>query len=318
MRQFLSLRDHEQVTALAAQGLQLRQQPQAFAQLGAGLTMGLLFFNPSLRTRLSTQKAAQLLGMDCLPLDFGGQAWGIERAKGVVMDGDKAEHIIEAAGVLGRYCDVIGLRAFPSLSDREADYAECLLREFAAAAGVPVVNLESATRHPLQALADLMTIQQYRAPKPPKAVLTWAPHPKRLPQAVPNSFAEWMLAAGYELTIAQPPGYELAAERTAGARIEYDQERALEGADFVYAKNWAAYGDYGQCPAVAGDWQVTTAKMARTNGGKFMHCLPVRRNVVVSEDVLDGPQSLVLEQAENRVYAAQAVLKNIVEQVGCV
>ncbi len=315
MKQFLSLHDSTAPHQLAEQGLTLKQNPLAHQELGQGKTMGLLFFNPSLRTRLSTQKAAQSLGMQALPLDFGGQAWGIELSKGAVMNGNKAEHLIEAAGVLGRYCDIIGLRAFPSLDDCEADYSEQLIKQFAHYAQVPVVNLESATQHPLQALADLMTIKSHSNKTKPKVVLTWAPHPKQLPQAVPNSFAQWMLATGHDLTIAQPPGYELADTFSAGAKIEYDQKKALSGADFVYAKNWSSYQHYGQCPAVEEDWQLTEEKMALTDEGKFMHCLPVRRNVVVSDAVLDGPRSLVLEQAENRVYAAQAVLKNILTQL---
>ncbi|WP_420458313.1 N-acetylornithine carbamoyltransferase [Neolewinella sp.] len=312
MKSFLSAKDAPDIPALIARAQHFRQQPFT-AQPGHQKTLINLFFNPSLRTRLSTEKAGHQLGFQVITMDMAG-GWQLEFEDGVVMNLDKAEHVKEAAGVLSQYCDVLAVRAFPSLTDREADYEDRIINAFRTYATVPVVSLESAIRHPLQSLADCMTIAQHsRTPDSyrdtrPKVVLTWAPHPRRLPQAVANSFAEWMLAWGeVNLVIANPEGFDLAEEFRAGAQVQHNQREALRDADFVYAKNWSSYDDYG-ATADLPDWIVDEEKMALTNNAYFMHCLPVRRNVVVSDGVLDGGRSLVLEQAGNRVWAAQSVL----------
>lgn len=308
MHHFTSLADVDDLAALVAAAARCKAEPRRQAQLGQGKTLGLIFFNPSLRTRLSTQRAAQNLGLDVIVMNIGGEGWSLEFADGAVMDGGTAEHVKDAAAVMGRYCDILGVRTFAKLSDREADYREELLEAFKRYAGVPLLSLESATRHPLQSLADVLTIMEHKTVERPKVVLTWAPHPRALPQAVANSFVEWMPAAACELVITHPVGYELAATFTAGVHITHDQEEALANADFVYAKNWSSYRNYGQILTQDRAWTLTTEKMALTNQAKFMHCLPVRRNVVVADAVIDSPASLVLDQAENRIYAAQAVL----------
>ena len=272
-----------------------------------------MFFNSSLRTRLSTQKAAENLGMKTMILNINEDGWKIETEFGVVMDGDKAEHIKEAAGVIGRYVDIIGVRSFGGLKDRAYDYSEPILNQFIKYAGVPIVSMEAATRHPLQSFADVITIEEYKKKERPKVVLTWAPHPRALPQAVPNSFAEWAIAAGYEVVVTHPKGYELAPEFTKGATIEHNQDKAFEGADFIYAKNWSNYNDYGKILNTDRAWTVSAEKMKLTNQAKFMHCLPVRRNMIVTDEVIDSPNSIVIEEAENRIYAAQTVLKKILE-----
>ncbi len=307
MKHFTSVKDVPDLEALVGRAREMKARPRAHEDLGRGRTLGLFFFNASLRTRLSTQRAAHNLGLEATVMD-AGRGWQLETEDGAVMDGNAAEHIREAAGVLGRYFDLLGVRTFAGLTDRAADYEERVLHRFIEAGGRPVVSLESATRHPLQSLADLLTIEEHKPVARPRIVLTWAPHPRALPQAVANSFAEWVLAAGYELTIACPEGFELAPQFTEGATVTHDQDAALEGAHFVYAKNWSAWRDYGATAPHLTDWMVTPEKMARTANGRFMHCLPVRRNVVVSDAVLDSAASLVLEQAENRIWAAQAVL----------
>ncbi|MCL4113655.1 UNVERIFIED_CONTAM: hypothetical protein GTU68_025950 [Idotea baltica] len=276
-----------------------------------GLCLALLFFNPSLRTRLSSQRAAQLLGMDSMVLDVAG-GWPLEFKMGAVMDGDKSEHVREAAAVVSQYADVIGIRSFPSLKDRNEDYTEPVIKAFREFADKPIVNLESATGHPLQGLTDMATIKEYRKTEKPKILLTWAPHPKALPQAVPNSFAAWTLSQGYDLTIGHPEGYELSEAFTTGAEIVHDPIKAYEDADFVYAKNWSSFEKYGEILSSDSDWQVDSKKMSRTNNAYFMHCLPVRRNVVVADEVLNSPQSLVIPQSNNRTFAAKAVLKSII------
>jgi N-succinyl-L-ornithine transcarbamylase len=264
--------------------------------------------NPSLRTRMSTEKAARLLGMDVIVLNAGSDSWTLETRDGVVMDGSTTEHIKEAAAVMGRYCDILGIRTFAGLTDREADDEERILQNFIRHAGVPVVSLESATRHPLQSFADLITIEQFKQRERPRVVLTWAPHPKALPQAVANSFVEWMQQADVDLVVTHPEGYDLSPRFVKGATISHDQDAALEGADFVYAKNWSSYEQYGSILSQDRSWTVTAAKMAMTNGAKFMHCLPVRRNMIVSDDVLDSESSIVVQQAAHRVTSAQVVL----------
>jgi N-succinyl-L-ornithine transcarbamylase len=311
MKQFLSVDDVPDLNSRVEEGLFLKQRPWAAAELGRGKTLGLVFFNPSLRTRLSSQKAAWHLGLNVLSINVNQEGWAIETQDGVVMDGGKVEHLKEAAGVLAQYCDMIGVRAFPTLTDRQADDSEDLIRRFAHYAQKPIVSLESATLHPLQSLADVMTIMEHRKHRRPKVVLSWAPHPKVLPQAVAHSFAQWVLRTDCELIITHPPGYELNPRFTEGAQIIYDQNEALHAADFVYVKNWSTYEPYGQILCEDRSWTVDEAKMRRTRDGHVMHCLPVRRNMELADDVLDSPRSLVLQQAHNRVFAAQAVLKRM-------
>lgn len=275
----------------------------------------MIFFNSSLRTRLSTQKAAMNLGMNVIVLDVNQGAWKLETERGVIMDGDKAEHLLEAIPVMGCYCDIIGVRSFASLTNKKEDYEEKIISEFIKYSGRPVFSMEAATRHPLQSFADLITIEEYKTKERPKVVMTWAPHPKALPQAVPNSFAEWMIAAGYDFVITHPHGYELDPQFTKGAKIEYDQRKAFEGADFIYAKNWSAYADpnYGKVLSTDRSWTVDAEKMALTDDAFFMHCLPVRRNMIVTDDVIESPRSLVIPEAANREISAQVVLKRILE-----
>ena len=253
--------------------------------------------------------------MNVIVLDVNQGAWKLETERGVIMDGDKPEHILEAIPVIGSYCDIIGVRAFAGLTDREADYAEIIVNQFIKYSGVPVVSMESATMHPLQAFADMVTIEQYKKSDNPKVVLTWAPHPRALPQAVANSFAEWSQVMEYDFVITHPKGYELANEFAGNARVEYDQRKAFEGADFIYAKNWSSYSDYGKILSQDRDWMVDEAKMALTNNAKFMHCLPVRRNMIVSDDVIESENSIVIEQAANRVVSAQTVIKRILNNL---
>lgn len=319
MTNFLSLADVSDLDILIQSGRDAKANPFADQKLGHNKTIGLIFFNSSLRTRLSTQKAAQNLGMQVMMMNVGQDSWGLEMEEGVLMNGDKAEHIREAAAVMGRYCDIIGIRAFAELQDRAKDYREQVMHQFARYAGVPIVNLESATRHPLQSLADCITIEEAKTVARPKVVLTWLPHFKPLPQAVANSFAEWMNAraqAGHvEFVMTHPKGYELAPEFVGDAPVIYDRNEAFAGADFIYGKNWSSYTQYGQVLTQAPAWAVTMADMQLTNTGKFMHCLPVRRNLKVSDEVLDSPQSLVIEQAANREWSAQAVLKEILKEL---
>jgi N-succinyl-L-ornithine transcarbamylase len=293
----------------------LKAEPWRYPDVGHRKTLGLLFMNPSLRTRMSTQKAATLLGMDTMVLNAGSDSWTLETRDGVIMDGGATEHIKEAAAVMGQYCDVLGIRTFAGLQDREADYEERVLESFIRYAGVPVVSLESATRHPLQSFADLITIETLKKKPRPKVVLTWAPHPKALPQAVANSFSEWMLKADVDFVITHPEGYDLAPSFTQEAVVTHDQRAALDGADFVYAKNWSSFNDYGQITSKDMDWTVTAEKMRLTNDARFMHCLPVRRNMIVTDEVLDGPWSVVVEQAANRVVSAQTVLLHMLREL---
>jgi N-succinyl-L-ornithine transcarbamylase len=310
MKHFISLHDVDNVQELIQEGI--RQKANRFADqtLGKNKTIGLLFFNQSLRTRLSTQKAAENLGMNVLMMNIGQDSWQLEMEDGVIMNGDKAEHVKEAAAVIGSYCDIIAVRAFAGLKDRDADYREIVMEKFRQFAGVPIINLESATRHPCQSLADLITIEETKQTARPKVVLTWLPHFKPLPQAVANSFAEWVNKTDYEFVITHPEGYNLAPEIVGNAQVIYDQNEALKGADFVYGKNWSSYTNYGQVLSQDPSWMITKEKMDLTNNGLFMHCLPVRRNLKVSDYVLDN-QSVVIQQAANREWSAQAVLKSI-------
>ena len=311
MKQFISVKDTEDPKGLVKKALELKKDPFS-NQIGKNKTMGLVFFNPSLRTRMSTQKAAMNLGMNVINMNIDKDGWKIEFNDGAVMDGDSQEHIKDAVKVMSQYVDILGVRTFPGLKDRDSDYNEEVISNFIKYSDVPIVSLESATRHPLQSLADLVTIEEIGIKKP-KVVLSWAPHPRILPQAVPNSFAEWVKVTDAELTIACPKGYELADEFMSGANVTHDQEEAFSGADIIYAKNWSSYHHYGEKPEVKEDWRITSAKMALTNNGKFMHCLPIRRNVIATDDVIDN--SIVYQEAKNREYAAQAVLKEILENL---
>ncbi len=315
MKHFTSVKDVTNISALVEEVLLLKQQPYAFKHLGENKVLGLIFMNPSLRTRLSTQRAAINLGMNVIVMDINKEGWKLESREGAVMDGEAAEHVKDAVAVMGQYCDIIGIRSFPSLENKEEDYAEKVLNQFIQYAGVPIVSLESTTLHPLQSLADLVTIQEYKRTPKPKVVLTWTPHPKALPQAVPNSFSEWMCHADVDLVITHPAGYELDEKYTWNAKIEYDQKKAFEGAEFIYAKNWSSYKQYGKILSKDRSWTVSADKMKLTNQAYFMHCLPVRRNVVVDDEVIDSPQSIVIKQAANRLWAAQAVLKKILENI---
>lgn len=310
MRHFLSVDDIDNLQEWIAGARALKPAPRAHEQLGRGRTLGLLFFNNSLRTRLSTQKAANNLGMDVMVMNFGNEGWALEYQDGTVMDQGAAEHVREAARVVSQYCDVIGIRAFATLKDREKDEAEEVLKGFSRHATVPVINLESSLGHPLQALADAITLAEFNTKPKPKIVLSWAPHPKALPHAVANSFVAMMGLQQADFVITHPRGYELNPALTKGVRIEYDQKKALDGADFVYVKNWSSYSDYGQVLSRDESWMITREKLG---SAKFMHCLPVRRNVIAEDAVLDGDQALILEQANNRTYAAQWVLKKILE-----
>jgi N-succinyl-L-ornithine transcarbamylase len=315
MKLFSSVNDVADINALVKQALQLKQNPYANQDLGKNKTLALIFLNPSLRTRMSTQKAALNLGMNVMVLNIDKEGWALELRDGVIMDGSTVEHIREAAGVMGQYADIIGVRSFPGLRNREEDYSEMIFNKFVQFCKVPVVSLESATRHPLQSLADLITIEELKTKARPKVVLTWAPHIKPLPQAVPNSFAEWMCKADVDFTIAQPKGYELCTDFTQGAKIVYDQDEALKGADFIYVKNWSAYEPYGNILGKNEEWMLTNEKLKITNAAKVMHCLPVRRNLELSDEILDGPNSVVVHEAGNRVWAAQAVLKQMLESL---
>jgi len=311
MKHFLSIKDVADLPQLINSGIAAKKDPFADQTLGKNKTIGLLFFNSSLRTRISTQKAAQNLGLNVITMNVGQDGWGLEMEEGVIMNGDKAEHVKEAAAVIGSYCDIIGIRSFAGLQDRDKDYAEIVFQQFKKYAQVPIINLESATRHPLQSLADCITIEEFKLKQRPKVVLTWLPHFKALPQAVANSFCEWMNPMEVELVITHPEGYDLSPEFVGKGQVIYDQDKALEGADFVYGKNWSSYNSYGQVLNTDPSWMITEAKMALTDNGKFMHCLPVRRNMKVADEVLDGPRSLVIEQAANREWSAQAALKEV-------
>lgn len=320
MRQFISVSDVEDIEALVAKARAYKNDPWRDIGRGARKRIGCLFFNPSTRTRLSTQIAAQQLGMECIVFNVGGEGWTLEFDDEAVMNGTTVEHVKEAAPILGEYFDILAIRTFPGLKDRASDYAEHQMSKFIEHAGIPVVSLESATLHPLQSLADLLTIRECMDADPdlygrkPRIVLTWAPHVKPLPQCVANSFAQWVNAwGGADFTIAHPEGLELDESYTRGARVLHDRKEALKDADFVYVKNWSGYRDYGRIVSSDPAWMPTSEGLRNTREAKVMHCLPVRRNVELGSDLLDGPQSLVTRQASNRVWAAQAVLASILE-----
>jgi len=309
MKHFTSVHDVEYPQSLVQQTLEVKANARR-SEIGRNKTLALIFFNPSLRTRLSTQKAATNLGMDVIVMNISKDGWNIEFEDGSVMDGSTQEHIKDAVQVISGYCDIMGVRTFPNLKDLQEDYQEKVLKKFVEHANVPVISLESATLHPLQSLTDLATIAESKIQKP-NVVLSWAPHPKALPQAVPNSFLQWITKTDADVTLTHPKGYELCEDFTGGVAITNDQQEALAGADFVYTKSWSSYSQYGQTPSVEDDWTVSQQKMNLTNNGQFMHCLPIRRNVVATDEVID--QSLVFEQAKNREFAAQAVLQKLLE-----
>jgi N-succinyl-L-ornithine transcarbamylase len=315
MKLFSSVNDVADIKSIVAEALQLKQNPYAFQYLGKNKTLALIFLNPSLRTRMSTQKAGLNLGMNVMVLNIDKEGWALELRDGVIMNGTTVEHIREAAAVMGQYADIIGVRSFPGLKDRDEDYNETVFNKFVQYCGVPVVSLESATRHPLQSLADLITIEELKTRPRPKVVLTWAPHIKPLPQAVPNSFAEWMCKADVDFTITHPKGYELSTDFTKGATITHDQDEALANADFIYVKNWSAYEPYGMIFPGNEEWMLTNERLKTTNHAKIMHCLPVRRDLELSAEILDGESSIVVHEAGNRVWAAQAVLKRMLEEI---
>ena len=317
MKKFTDVHDIGVLRGAVAEALAIKADRFAYNNLGRNKTLMMIFFNSSLRTRLSTQKAAMNLGMNVIVLDVNQGAWKLETERGVVMDGDKSEHLLEAIPVMGCYCDVIGVRSFAGLKDKAEDYEERIINQFIRYSGRPVFSMEAAKRHPLQSFADLITIEEYKKKDRPKVVLSWAPHPKALPQAVPNSFAEWMNATDYDFVITHPHGYELAPGFVGNARVEYDQRKAFEGADFIYGKNWSAYADpnYGKVLSTDRDWTIDSAKMALTDNAYFMHCLPVRRNMIVTDDVIESPQSIVIPEAANREISATVVLKRILESL---
>ena len=315
MKKFTCVEDLGDLRAAVAEAMEIKRDRFAYSDLGRNRTLLMIFFNSSLRTRLSTQKAAMNLGMNVMVLDVNQGAWKLETERGVVMDGDKAEHLLEAIPVMASYCDIIGVRSFAQLKDKAEDYEERVIEQFIRYSGRPVFSMEAATRHPLQSFADLITIEEHKTKERPKVVMTWAPHPKALPQAVPNSFAEWMNATDYEFVITHPEGYELDPQFVGRAKVEYDQRKAFEGADFIYAKNWSAYADpnYGQVISTDRDWMVDAEKMALTNNAYFMHCLPVRRNMIVTDEVIESERSLVIPEAANREISAEVVIKRLLE-----
>nr|WP_288210185.1 N-acetylornithine carbamoyltransferase [uncultured Dysgonomonas sp.] len=317
MRTYTNVKDLGNLNEAVKEALEIKKNRYAYKHLGENKTLLMVFFNSSLRTRLSTQKAGMNLGMNTIVLDINQGAWKLETERGIIMDGDKTEHLLEAIPVMGCYCDIIGVRAFAQFENKQDDCQEKILNQFIKYSGKPVFSMEAATGHPLQAFADLITIEEYKKTHRPKVVLTWAPHPKALPQAVPNSFADFMNEADVDFVITHPEGYELDPKFVRGAKVEYDQDKALAGADFVYAKNWAAFADsnYGKILSKDRSWTVSTEKMALTNNAYFMHCLPVRRNMIVTDEVIESPQSIVIQEAANREISAQTVIKRILESL---
>lgn len=320
MKTFFNVEDIGDLKTALAEAQEVKANRFGFQQLGRNKTLLMIFFNNSLRTRLSTQKAAMNLGMNVIVLDVNAGAWKLETERGVIMDGDKSEHLLEAIPVMGSYCDLIGIRSFAGLTDREFDYAETIVGQFVKYSGRPVFAMETATVHPLQAFADLITIEEHKSVKRPKVVLTWAPHCRALPQAVPNSFAQWMNASDVDFVITHPEGYELDPQFVGKATVEYDQLKAFSGADFIYVKNWSCPGvknpaDYGKILSQDMSWTVDDAHMRLTNNACFMHCLPVRRGLIVTDDVIESPHSLVIPEAANREISAEVVIKRMLESL---
>lgn len=314
MKYYTQFENKSLADRLIQKALEYKQNPLLDKTLGAGKRIGLIFLNPSLRTRISTQIAASNLGMEAIVLNMDKEGWALEMTDGAIMNQSKVEHIKDAAGVLGCYFDVLALRAFPSLTNKKEDSEDFILNQFIQHSGLPVISLESAIRHPLQSLADMVTIAEHKKKDKPKVVLTWAPHIKAIPHAVANSFAEWSIGCGHDVTIAHPEGYDLDKRFTKGARIEHDQDKALEDADFVYVKNWSAFNEYGKILRTDESWMLNEQKLVNAPNAKVMHCLPVRRNVELSDEILDGKRSLVQHQAKNRIYAAQSALSEILKQ----
>jgi N-succinyl-L-ornithine transcarbamylase len=320
MKTFFNVEDLGNIKDALAEAKEIKNNRFGYQELGKNKTLLMIFFNNSLRTRLSTQKAAMNLGMNVIVLDVNAGAWKLETERGVIMDGDKSEHLLEAIPVMGSYCDIIGIRSFAGLSDRDFDYAETIVNQFVKYSGRPVFAMETATVHPLQAFADLVTIEEYKQTARPKVVLSWAPHCKSLPQAVPNSFAQWMNAADVDFVITHPEGYELDPKFAGNAKIEYNQKKAFENADFIYAKNWSCPGvsniaDYGKIINKDPSWTVDTEHMSWTNNGYFMHCLPVRRGLIVTDDVIESDHSLVIPEAANREISAEVIMKRMLESL---
>ena len=317
INKFTCVDDIGDIRSAVEEALEIKRDRFAYTELGRNRTLLMIFFNSSLRTRLSTQKAAMNLGINVIVLDVNQGAWKLETERGVVMDGDKPEHLLEAIPVMGCFCDMIGVRSFAGLTDKKADYEERVIEQFIKYSGKPVFSMEAATRHPLQSFADLITIEEFKTKPRPKVVMTWAPHPKALPQAVPNSFAEWINRTDYEFVITHPEGYELDPKFVGRAKVEYDRDKAFEGADFVYAKNWSAYADpnYGKVLSVDPRWTVDSAAMALTDNAYFMHCLPVRRNMIVTDEVIESDRSIVIPEAANREISAQTVIKRLLESM---
>jgi len=320
MRTFINVEDLGSLSAAMDEAREIKEDRFRHQQMGKNKTLLMIFFNNSLRTRLSTQKAAMNLGMNVIVLDVNAGAWKLETERGVIMDGDKSEHLLEAIPVMASYCDMIGVRSFAGLTDRNYDYSETVIRQFIEYSNRPVFAMESATVHPLQAFADLITIEEYKERKRPKVVLTWAPHCRALPQAVPNSFAQWMRAADVDFVVTHPEGYELDPKFVGDATVEYNQMKALEDADFVYAKNWSCPGvtrpeDYGKILSKDMSWTIDDKHMAVTRDAHFMHCLPVRRGLIVTDDVIEGPRSLVIPEAANREISATVVIKRMLEEL---
>jgi len=314
MKHFLSVYDVKDVQKLLKKALKLKKKPYEHSELGKNKTIGLIFMNPSTRTRLSTQRAALNLGMNVMVMNMDKEGWALETQEGIIMNQNTVEHIKDAAAVMGKYCEIIGIRSFPKLIDKSEDYSEDFFTKFIKYSKVPILSLESATLHPLQSFADLITIEEHKTKERPKVVLTWAPHIKPLPQAVANSFAEWMVEADVDFVITHPKGYELDKKFTGATPIIHNQEKALKDADFVYVKNWSSYKDYGKVLTLDGSWMLTNEKMKVTNNAKVMHCLPVRRNIELSDEILDGKNSLVVQQAENRIYSCQTVIKELLQK----
>lgn len=320
MRVFQNVSDIGDLRTALDEAFEIKKDRYKYSTIGKNKTCLLIFFNNSLRTRLSTQKAAMNLGMNVIVLDVNQGAWKLETERGVIMDGDKSEHLLEAIPVMGCYCDIIGVRSFATFQNRADDYEEKILNQFIQYSGKPVFFMESATVHPLQSFADLITIEEYKRNKRPKVVLSWAPHPKALPQAVPNSFAQWMRAADVDFVVTHPEGYELDPQFVGDTKVEYNQMRAFEGADFIYAKNWSCPGvtrpaDYGRVLNTDRSWTVDDRHMAVTNNAFFMHCLPVRRNMIVTDSVIESPTSIVIPEAANREISAQVVLKRMIQSL---
>ncbi|PQL90480.1 N-acetylornithine carbamoyltransferase [Apibacter adventoris] len=314
MKKYTSVDDISNLNEILQAAKEIKLNPLANKQLGKDKTIGLIFFNSSLRTRLSTQKAAQNLGMRCMVMNLNTEGWTLEFEDGVIMNGSASEHIKEAAPVISQYCDIIAIRSFPTLKNKEKDEAETVISSFVKYASVPVISLEGATEHPLQALADALTIEEYKKSDRPKVVLSWAPHPKALPQSVPNSFVKMMKKMDVDFIITHPESYELNPKITEGVKIEYNQEEAFKNADFIYAKNWSNYIDYGKITNQDSNWTVGKKQMNLTRNAKFMHCLPVRRNVIVTDEILDGDSSIVIPEANNRIYSAQVIITKILEE----